>query len=55
MRRYEEFITNAPEEISGFFAFLVVPPVPQLFPAPLHMRTVCAVIWCSRGGRQAHG
>ena len=47
MRRYEEFITDAPEEINGFFAFLVVPPVP-LFPDHLHMRTVCGVVWCSR-------
>jgi FAD/FMN-containing dehydrogenase len=47
MRRYEEFITDAPEEISGFFAFMVVPPVP-LFPEDLHMRTVCGVVWCSR-------
>jgi FAD/FMN-containing dehydrogenase len=47
MRRYEDFITDAPEEISGFFAFLVVPPVP-LFPENLHLRTVCGVVWCSR-------
>jgi FAD/FMN-containing dehydrogenase len=47
MRRYEDFITDAPEEISGFFAFLVVPPVP-LFPEDLHMRTVCGIVWCSR-------
>ena len=47
MRRYEEFITDAPEEINGFFAFLVVPPVP-MFPQEFHMRTVCGVVWCSR-------
>jgi len=47
MRRYEDFITDAPEEINGFFAFLVVPPVP-LFPENLHLRTVCGVVWCSR-------
>jgi FAD/FMN-containing dehydrogenase len=46
MRGYEEFISSAPEEINGFFAFLVVPPVP-LFPESLHMRTVCGVVWCS--------
>jgi FAD/FMN-containing dehydrogenase len=46
MKRYEEFITNAPEEINGFFAFMTIPPV-DLFPAELHMRTVCAVMWCS--------
>jgi FAD/FMN-containing dehydrogenase len=47
MQRYQEFITDAPEEINGFFAFLVVPPVP-MFPQELHMRTVCGVVWCSR-------
>jgi FAD/FMN-containing dehydrogenase len=47
MRHWEEFITDAPEEINGFFAFLVVPPVP-LFPPELHMKTVCGVVWCSR-------
>jgi len=51
MRRYEQFITTAPEELNGFFAFLVVPPVP-LFPTELHMRTVCGVIWCSTADRE---
>ncbi len=46
MRAYEDFITNAPEEVNGFFAFLTVPPV-DLFPAELHMRKVCGVVWCS--------
>jgi len=46
MRRYEKFITDAPEEMNGFFAFMTVPPVP-LFPEELHMRKVCAVMWCS--------
>jgi FAD/FMN-containing dehydrogenase len=46
MKAYEEFITSAPEDINGFFAFLTVPPV-DMFPASLHMRTVCGVIWCS--------
>ncbi len=49
MKAYEKFITTAPEDISGFFAFLVVPPV-DMFPASLHMRTVCGVIWCSTAG-----
>jgi FAD/FMN-containing dehydrogenase len=49
MRAYEQFITTAPEEINGFFAFLIVPPVP-LFPEALHMRPVCGVVWCSTEG-----
>ncbi len=46
MKAYREFISKAPEDVSGFFAFLHVPPVP-LFPAELHGRKVCAIIWCS--------
>jgi FAD/FMN-containing dehydrogenase len=51
MRLYEQFITTAPQELNGFFAFLVVPPVP-MFPAELHMRTVCGVVWCSTADRE---
>jgi FAD/FMN-containing dehydrogenase len=46
LRAYQEFILQAPADLSGFFAFLTVPPVP-LFPVELHGRQVCAVIWCS--------
>jgi len=46
MKVYREFITQAPEDVTGFFAFLTVPPVP-LFPANLHGQKMCAVIWCS--------
>jgi FAD/FMN-containing dehydrogenase len=46
MTAYQKFILEAPEDVSGFFAFLTVPPVP-LFPAALHGRQMCAVIWCS--------
>ena len=51
MRAYEQFITNAPEDIGGFFAFMVVPPV-DLFPPSLQMRTVCAVFWCSTASQE---
>jgi UDP-N-acetylenolpyruvoylglucosamine reductase len=46
MKAYREFITQAPEDVSGFFAFLTIPPVP-LFPSDLHGKKMCAVIWCS--------
>jgi FAD/FMN-containing dehydrogenase len=46
MKAYREFITQAPEDISGFFAFLTVPPVP-LFPPDLHNKKMCTIIWCS--------
>jgi FAD/FMN-containing dehydrogenase len=46
MKAYQEFMLDAPEDVSGFLAFLTVPPVP-LFPTALHGRKVCAIIWCS--------
>jgi hypothetical protein len=46
MKSYREFILTAPEEVNGFFAFLVVPPAP-MFPESLHMKKVCAIVWCS--------
>jgi FAD/FMN-containing dehydrogenase len=46
MRAYREFIVTAPEQVNGFFAFLMVPPDP-MFPAHLHMKKVCGVMWVS--------
>ncbi|MBZ5513524.1 MAG: FAD-binding oxidoreductase [Acidobacteriia bacterium] len=48
MRAYREFIVNAPEDVNGFFAFLVVPPVP-MFPEHLHNKTMCGIVWCCTG------
>jgi FAD/FMN-containing dehydrogenase len=48
MRWYREFITSAPEDMNGIFAFLTVPPVPP-FPEPLHWQRMCGVIWCYTG------
>ena len=48
MRFYREFLPAQPRELSGFFAEMTVPPV-DLFPAELHMRKVCAVMWCVVG------
>ncbi len=45
LRAFQKFIVTAPEDVSGFFAFLVVPPAP-MFPAELHNKTVCGVVWC---------
>jgi hypothetical protein len=45
LRIYGEFIVSAPEDISGFFAFLVVPPAP-IFPEHLHGKSMCGVVWC---------
>ena len=48
MKRYREFIPQAPRELNGFFAFATVPPV-EPFPAELHGRKVSAVVWCYAG------
>jgi FAD/FMN-containing dehydrogenase len=48
LRHYREFIVEAPEDVSGFFAFLVVPPAP-MFPEHLHNRKMCGIVWCCTG------
>jgi FAD/FMN-containing dehydrogenase len=48
MRWYREFLPAAPEDVSGFFAFLTVPPAPP-FPSEMHLRKMCAVVWCCTG------
>jgi len=48
MRWYRGFITKAPADISGFFAFHTVPPVAP-FPEHLHFKKMCAIVWCYTG------
>lgn len=48
LRWYRDFISAAPEELNGFFAFLIVPPGPP-FPEHLHMKPMCGVVWCYTG------
>ena len=48
MAWYRGFIRTAPRELSGFFATMTVPPV-DFLPAELHLRKVCAVMWCYTG------
>jgi FAD/FMN-containing dehydrogenase len=48
MQFYRDFMTQAPDDINGFFAFLQVPPSP-LFPTHLHHHTMCGVVWCYAG------
>ena len=45
---YREFITKAPDDISGFFLFMVVPPGPP-FPEHLHNKTMAGVMWYYAG------
>jgi FAD/FMN-containing dehydrogenase len=51
MQWYREFITQAPDEINGFFAFLKVPPGPP-FPEELYFRTMCGIVWCFTGAAE---
>ncbi|MCP3142621.1 FAD-binding oxidoreductase [Pyxidicoccus xibeiensis] len=48
MQWYREFLPAAPEELNGFFAFMTVPPVAP-FPKELHLKKMCAVVWCYTG------
>jgi FAD/FMN-containing dehydrogenase len=48
MRWYGEFIAQAPDDINGFFAFLIVPPGPP-FPEHLHNKNMCGIVWCFTG------
>ncbi|HEX5000127.1 MAG TPA: FAD-binding protein [Terriglobia bacterium] len=49
LKWYRDFIVQAPAELGGFFAFLTVPPAP-VFPAELHMKKMCGIVWCYCGG-----
>jgi len=49
---YRDFIREAPEDLNGFFAFLVVPPGPP-FPEHLHDRPMCGIVWCYVGPMDA--
>jgi hypothetical protein len=48
MKWYRDLLPKAPDELTGFFAFLVVPPAPP-FPEHLHNRKMCGVVWCYSG------
>jgi FAD/FMN-containing dehydrogenase len=51
MKWYREFILQAPEEINGFFAFMVVPPGPP-FPEAIHLKKMCGIVWCYPGSME---
>ncbi len=48
LKFWRDYITDAPEDINGWFAFVTVPPVP-LFPEQYHMQKMCAIVWCYTG------
>ncbi len=47
MKWYHQFIQDAPEELNGFIATLVIPGPP--FPESLHKKQFCGIIWCYVG------
>jgi FAD binding domain-containing protein/berberine-like enzyme len=48
LRWYRELLPSLPEELSGFFALLTIPPAPP-FPEELWGRKVCGIVWCYTG------
>jgi UDP-N-acetylenolpyruvoylglucosamine reductase len=48
MRMYDQLMADAPDDLSGLFAFLMVPPGPP-FPEELHLKNMCGVVWCHTG------
>ena len=48
MRWYQQVIKEVPDDLNGFFAFLIVPPGPP-FPEHLHNKKMCGVVWCYTG------
>ncbi len=47
MEWYHEFIHNAPDELNGFIATMVIPGPP--FPEELHNKKFCGIVWCYTG------
>jgi len=47
MKWYHQFIHNAPDELNGFIATLVIPGPP--FPESLHKKQFCGIVWCYVG------
>jgi len=52
LRWYRDFIVAAPEQLSGFAAYLSIPPGPP-FPEELHLRKVCGVVWTQVGEEES--
>lgn len=47
---YDKFIHEAPEDLNGFLATMVIPGPP--FPEALHMKKFCGIVWCYAGDNQ---
>ena len=47
MEWFDDFIHDAPEDLNGFIATMVIPGAP--FPESLHHRKFCGIVWCYTG------
>ncbi|WP_298263815.1 FAD-binding oxidoreductase [uncultured Lutibacter sp.] len=47
MEWYHNFIQNAPDELNGFIATMIIPGDP--FPKHLHNKQFCGIVWCYVG------
>ncbi len=47
MKSYHEFLLNAPDELNGFIATMIIPGAP--FPEHLHNKQFCGIVWCYSG------
>lgn len=47
MAWYDEFINEAPEDLNGFIATMIIPGAP--FPEHLHNKQFCGIVWCYTG------
>jgi FAD binding domain/Berberine and berberine like len=45
---YRTFSLEVTEDLYGFFAYLTVPPAAP-FPAELHLKNMCGIVWCYTG------
>jgi UDP-N-acetylenolpyruvoylglucosamine reductase len=51
MKWYSKMIKEEPDDLNGFFAFMVVPPGPP-FPEHLHLKKMCGIVWTYSGPMQ---
>ena len=50
MEWYDGFIHNAPDELNGFIATMIIPGAP--FPEHLHHKQFCGIVWCYTGNEE---
>lgn len=51
MEWYHNFILNAPDDLNGFIATMVIPGAP--FPEHLHLKQFCGIVWCYTGPEES--